>query len=612
MEEDIRKQGILFHQQQRFGKKWKRVWCVLYRESSCSISRLEFFECKDGGNMNEKTLRKQQENKKVIRLADCIRVTEVEMDGCPKETGSFLVETTEKIYMFAADRSQLDDWTHKLCEIAFPMKWLEPTGKRGSLQRTSKVEDDEGMEDNSLYSGRKTVHDFRVCVRRTDASERCRLKGDGILRANMDGLHLMEKTGEVLFAWPYRYLRRFGRDKTTFSFEAGRRCDSGEGSFEFDTKQGNLLFQAVEGAISLQKTAPPQRQTSGGGPMSPDTPQNMNPGPALPHSRMPLPPPQPPPHSQVPQAFAAQAADFVYSTVSEAPHREHESPTPSQQQQRPLLSHLEPPVDKMLTGVRSLNLDSRGLPVSRKNQVKMISSCPLPDPGFESCPGLAQNPSPTPNRRHSPKLGSNQNNEQMYSQITLSSTGQSVKKKTGSAAPSFTKEPEYSLPFDTIALNVMSDILQADQGLGGEAGADPLYDSIDETKIRNIFRNESKTHEPAYRKADHIYDDPEGCAAAVAPQRPDLAVGVYDDPEEMKGDAWKIMGTTADPVGHEYPYNARVDDYAVPKRTMRACPPQNSAEKNQDGQEEEAEEEREEQTDDRDDSPYNNLKLKMV
>lgn len=43
------------------------MWCVLYRESSCSISRLEFYECKDGGNAekNDKTLRKQQEHKKV-------------------------------------------------------------------------------------------------------------------------------------------------------------------------------------------------------------------------------------------------------------------------------------------------------------------------------------------------------------------------------------------------------------------------------------------------------------------------------------------------------------------------------------------------------------------
>lgn len=50
--------------------------------------------------------------------------------------------------------------------------------------------------------------------------------------------------------------------QTTFSFEAGRRCDSGEGCFEFDTEHGNFLFQAVEAAINLQRTSVPQRKTS--------------------------------------------------------------------------------------------------------------------------------------------------------------------------------------------------------------------------------------------------------------------------------------------------------------------------------------------------------------
>lgn len=57
----------------------------------------------------------------VIRLSDCIRVTEVDLDGCPRDTGPFLIETTEKIFVFAVEREQLDDWTQKLCEIAFPV-----------------------------------------------------------------------------------------------------------------------------------------------------------------------------------------------------------------------------------------------------------------------------------------------------------------------------------------------------------------------------------------------------------------------------------------------------------------------------------------------------------
>uniref|UniRef100_A0A087X3A6 Docking protein 2 n=1 Tax=Poecilia formosa TaxID=48698 RepID=A0A087X3A6_POEFO len=564
MEEDIRKQGMLFLQQQRFGKKWKRVWCVLYRESSCSISRMEFFECKDGGNVekNDKTLRKQQESKKVIRLADCIRVSEVEVDGGPRDTGAFLVETTEKIFVFAADRNQLDDWTHRLCEVAFPMSWTEGGAKRGSLQRGNRVEDEEGMEDNSLYSGReKAVRDFKVSVRRTDASDRCRLKGDGVLRADMDALHLMDKTGDILYTWPYRYLRRFGRDKSTFSFEAGRRCDSGEGSFEFDTKQGNLLFQAVEAAINLQKISLPHRQTSGGGPMPPETSPNHHnltlPAPpantALGHSR--TPPPQKQPRVQIQQA------------------------------------RLEPPVDKMLTGVKSLTLDTRGLPVPRKSQVKMISSCPLPNASPES--GAGQLPG-----------------------ISMADVaGRATKKdKKGGGAAVMGRDPDYSLPFDTLASNIMSDILAADQG---GLGADPLYDSIDELKVRNIFRSEARTTDSTYGKVDHIYDEPEGCAAATGPPATPHP-SVYDDPEEMRGDAWRIMGTSVDPKGHEYPYNPRVDDYAVPRRPKRAFASQKSIaseeeeeQKQEEPQEEEVEGDEEEELKEKQFSPYDNLVVKM-
>ncbi|XP_067430575.1 docking protein 2-like isoform X1 [Thunnus thynnus] len=646
MEEDIRKQGMLYLQQQRFGKKWKRVWCVLYRESSCSISRLEFFECKDGGTLDksDKNLRKQQEHKKVIRLADCIRVSEVEMEGCPKDTGPFLVETTEKIYVFAVERQQLDDWTHKLCEIAFPMSWTERSVRRGSLHRGQRVDEDEGMEDNSLYGGRDTVRDFRVCVRRTEASERCRIKGDGILRPGVDTLQLLDKTGDVLFTWPYRFLRRFGRDKSTFSFEAGRRCDSGEGSFEFDTKQGNVLFQAVEAAINMQRLSVPHRQTSGGGQVSPESSQNLS---------LPLTPPvvqsrTPPPllRSHIPQSSAAQAADCVYSMVTETPHFQmihHKDKEPQQQQQqqqpqqpqRPPLSRLEPPLDKTLTGVKSLTLETRGVPVPRKNQVKMISSCPLPhagpEPGANLAPGPGSNNTPHP--RLSPNLSSSP--DQAYSEISLLAAQRSTKRNNrgggggGGSPPVIAPEPEYSLPFDTIAKNIMADILNAQQKHDAEMGADPLYDSIDEMKIRNIFPSAVAAHAPTYHKVEHIYDEPEGCAATAATiaaaaaaaiaakQTPTIPPSVYDDPEEMRGDAWRIMGTTADPKGHEYPYNPRVDDYAVPKRAQRAFHAEQSTNE-EDAKEKEKEEEEDrgeeshEEEEEQKDSPYNNVMVKMA
>lgn len=231
-------------------------------------------------------------------------------------------------------------------------------------------------------------------------------------------------------------------------------------------------------------------------------------------------------------------------------------------------------MDKTLTAVKSLTLDDRALAVPRKNQVKMISSCPLPqaehEPGTE--PGPGPGPGPGPLLGSSPKPTCNLDQEQMYSQITLPQervTRMEKKGGGGGVAPPYNppphpQEPEYSLPFDNIAANVMAGILKSSLAASDESAVDLVYDSIDEMQIRNIFS--SRAAGPTYTKAEHIYDEPEGCSMPVrAPS------SVYDDPEEVRGDAWKVMATSSDPKGHEFPYNPRVDDYAVPKRHKRAA-----------------------------------------
>ncbi|XP_021154678.2 docking protein 2 isoform X2 [Columba livia] len=258
MEEAVVKQGVLHLQlQQTFGKKWRKFWGILYRESSCSTARLELFE----GSVppNAEKLRKGEGSKRLVKLSDCVHVAEASGDAtCPRDTIPFLLETTDKRYLLAADGAEANGWILKLCELAFPQRSREEwaAGKNG--QQTSLGTDGEfSMEENSLYSsqGKAGLEQvFKVTVRATESSERCRLWGRCILRAGDEALELLDfQTLDIIYSWPYRFLRRFGRDKVTFSFEAGRRCASGEGNFEFETRQGNEIFQAIESAINLHR-----------------------------------------------------------------------------------------------------------------------------------------------------------------------------------------------------------------------------------------------------------------------------------------------------------------------------------------------------------------------
>ncbi|KAM9040181.1 docking protein 1 isoform 2-T2 [Megaptera novaeangliae] len=114
------------------------------------------------------------------------------------------------------------------------------------------------MLENSLYSPAWEGSQFWVTVQRTEAAERCGLHGSYMLRVEGERLTLLgvgaqSQIQEPLLSWPYTLLRRYGRDKVMFSFEAGRRCPSGPGTFTFQTAQGNDIFQAVETAIHRQK-----------------------------------------------------------------------------------------------------------------------------------------------------------------------------------------------------------------------------------------------------------------------------------------------------------------------------------------------------------------------
>uniref|UniRef100_A0A673MTQ0 Docking protein 3-like n=1 Tax=Sinocyclocheilus rhinocerous TaxID=307959 RepID=A0A673MTQ0_9TELE len=211
-------------------QRWRKVWCVLVAESRRSVSRLELYEHKHS-SIKQGSSKRKPDYKQVIRLRECIQISEREIADCPKDCAAFYLETSDKVYVFAAQRSEVKGWIKSLCEQAFPAEQR--------LQRES-----------CLYSDPVSIRDFLVIAVGTEAAVRCSLYGEYILTPLPDCLLLKDvKTKKVLFKWTYCYVRKFGQDMLSFSFEAGRRCESGEGNFEFATHQGERLFNIVSAAI---------------------------------------------------------------------------------------------------------------------------------------------------------------------------------------------------------------------------------------------------------------------------------------------------------------------------------------------------------------------------
>ncbi|XP_071314545.1 docking protein 3 [Trachinotus anak] len=253
----IFKEGMLYLQGVKFGKRtWRKMWMVLFKPSSTGVGRLEIYNVLDSNAVTDqkKAARQKTPERKVVRLSDCLSITPAPKESCPQGCTAFYLNTTQCTYTLASTASQ--DWLSALCLLAFQK---DPGGSdKGDLEKGNGLT----MEDNDIYSSWKTdltlpPNRYQVTIYSTEASTRCKLAGEYLVSPDEEALILLNcNTGHTIFRWPYRLLRKFGQVEGGFSFEAGRRCQSGEGVFILLTRHGSQIFQSILQQCSVQKSSP--------------------------------------------------------------------------------------------------------------------------------------------------------------------------------------------------------------------------------------------------------------------------------------------------------------------------------------------------------------------
>lgn len=182
----------------------------------------------------------------------------ITQEPAPAKQINIVKKTNDTFTLFALNETDLKQWVEALQTVAFK-------NKTNTIARTISVQE----EENDLYYTSYSDGIFTVTLQPIDATK---LKysiekylhienGKPLpttftlqLTATEIQLKFLDVNGvKLVTQWPYRYIRKFGRSDDKFTFEAGRKCETGEGVFKFQHTNPREVFRCMAAKMKSMK-----------------------------------------------------------------------------------------------------------------------------------------------------------------------------------------------------------------------------------------------------------------------------------------------------------------------------------------------------------------------